>query len=191
MTQSDEILSFWFEELTPEDRFAGGDRIDNMVRDRFQEVYDDLAPPDSDLEPWLATPEGSLAAVIVLDQFPRNLFRDSPCAFATDDRARKIAEAAIDRGHDLNTHVTRRVFFYLPFEHSEDLAHQDLAVKLIRERADINDQLEWAERHCAVIKRFGRFPHRNEILGRASTANEIAYLESGGERFGAADAKDK
>ncbi len=187
--ETEAILTFWFDELTPRDWFAGGERVDRMVTERFKAVYEEMSRPEADFASCLATPEGSLALILILDQFPRNLFRDDLRAFATDARGRVMAEAAIGRGHDLETPVERRVFFYLPFEHSESLADQDRAIELIRERADVGDYLEWAERHRAVIARFGRFPHRNEILGRDSTADEKAYLEDGGERFSAADTK--
>jgi len=181
------ILAFWFEELTAKDWFTGDAALDKTISDRFGTLYDELTDPGADpsvnFESWLATPEGSLALILVLDQFPRNLFRNTPRAFGSDGLARRIANEAIARGHDLETHVERRVFFYLPYEHSEALADQDRAVSLIRERADTSVYLDFAERHRAVIARFGRFPHRNDILGRASTEEETAYLNDGGERF--------
>lgn len=191
MRDFQDILTFWFEELTVEDWFSGDPALDKTISDRFGTLYDDLADPSGNpnadvstaYESWLATPEGSLALILVLDQFPRNLFRNSPRAFGSDGLALRIANEAIGRGHDLETPVDRRVFFYLPFEHSEDLADQDRAINLIRERANISVYLDFAQRHRAVIARFGRFPHRNDILGRPSTAEETAYLNDGGERF--------
>jgi len=195
MRDCQDILAFWFEELTAQDWFSGDAALDKVISDRFGALYDELtdprttpstdpsANPSTNHESWLATPEGSLALILVLDQFPRNLFRNSPRAFASDSLALRIANEAIARGHDLETHVERRVFFYLPYEHSEALADQDRAVSLIQDRADISVYLDYAERHRAVIARFGRFPHRNEILGRPSTAEETAYLNDGGERF--------
>lgn len=177
------ILSFWFEELTVKDWFSVIAAVDEAISTRFGALYDDLSGPGADHENWLATPEGGLALVLVLDQFPRNLFRASPRAFEADNLARRVAGEAISRGHDLETPMERRVFFYLPYEHSESLADQDRAVGLIRDRADTSVFLDYAERHRDVIVRFGRFPHRNEILGRPSTAAEKDYLENGGDRF--------
>ena len=128
---------------------------------------------------WEATPEGKLALLIVLDQFPRNMFRGSARTFAADLLARALAERAVRRGDDMRFAMPERMFFYLPFEHSESPADQARSVELNRARGDA-DSLKWAELHADVIRRFGRFPHRNAMLGRTSTPEEQAFLDGGG-----------
>lgn len=186
MADSAEILSFWFGELSVEDWFGGGEAVDREISIRFRPVYDLLSTEDAARKRWHATPEGSLALILVLDQFPRNLFRGDPRSFATDAMALAAASDAIERGHDLATPEERRVFFYLPFEHSEELADQDRAIELMETRTGNPTFVDYAQRHRQVIARFGRFPHRNAVLGRPSTAEEAAYLASGGETFGRA-----
>lgn len=185
------ILNFWFEELEPEDWFATSPELDETIRQRFGALHDRLSRPDADHSAWLATPEGSLALVILLDQFPRNIHRGTARAFASDALALAVAREAIRRGHDLMTPVARRAFYYLPFEHSERLEDQDEAVRLVRERANLSDFLHFAELHRDIIRRFGRFPHRNAVLGRESSAEELAYLREGGPTFGTAVEKEK
>ncbi len=123
--------------------------------------------------------DSALALILLLDQFPRNLFRGSARAYATDEKARTVAGAAIAAGFDRKVDPTLRLFFYLPFEHSEMLADQDESVRLFAAAGDAHD-LRFAEEHRAIIRRFGRFPHRNAALQRQSTAEEIAFLEGGG-----------
>lgn len=131
------------------------------------------------LDAWIGASRSSLALVLLLDQFPRNLFRASARAFASDAKAREVARAAIAAGHDQLVDPILRLFFYLPLEHSEDLADQDECVRLFKAAGDAND-LRFAEQHRDIIRRFGRFPHRNAALGRESTAEEMAFLASGG-----------
>jgi uncharacterized protein (DUF924 family) len=126
--------------------------------------------------------EGSLALVLLLDQLPRNIHRGRPQAFAADGKARQVARRAIERGFDGKLSRLQRLFLYLPFEHSEDLADQDLAMRLIGSLGD-EEQTYWARRHHDVIARFGRFPHRNAILGRENTAEEEAFLKNPGSSF--------
>lgn len=183
---ADAILTFWFDELGPEKWFATSPEIDAAIHSRFHSDYVDAMAADANLAPWLATPGTSLALVILLDQFPRNMFRATDRAFEADGRALKATREAISRGHDLETQLARRVFFYMPFEHSERLEDQEEAVRLVRERADISDYLAYAEIHRDIIRRFGRFPHRNALLGRASTPEETTYLAGDVPTFGTA-----
>jgi uncharacterized protein (DUF924 family) len=171
-----DVLGFWLA--------AGGDRwfeadaaFDAEIRKRFAVTYEDAAA--GLLGDWEGTPASALALVIVLDQFPRNMFRHSARSYAADALARQVARRAIARGFDRQTAMPERVFFYLPFEHSEELADQERAVALIGATGD-PDLLKWAELHADIIRRFGRFPHRNAALGRVTTAEEQAFLDSGG-----------
>lgn len=170
---ADEVLKFWFQELGESRWFGKSDAIDGQIRDRFLSLHEQLVANEGE---DITTPRPLLAAVIVLDQFSRNMFRGTPRAFATDPVARRLARAAIDRGFDLGMTRAERMFLYLPFEHSEDRGDQALAVDLIR-RLGHAEWTRYAEAHQAIIDRFGRFPHRNAILGRASTAEEIAALK--------------
>ncbi|MEZ5670464.1 MAG: DUF924 family protein [Alphaproteobacteria bacterium] len=174
------VLDFWFGELTHEDWFRGGARVDRMVADRFAGPAADAAA--GRLDHWADTADGALALVLLLDQFPRNLHRDSAGAFAQDAKARAVADAALARGFDRAVAAARRPFLYLPFEHSEALADQDRSVALFAAHGDA-EMLDYAERHRAVIARFGRFPHRNPVLGRTPTAEDTAYLAGRDEPF--------
>lgn len=170
-----ELLDFW--RKAGETRwFSRDDEFDRTFRERFLALY--RAAARSDLAGWTATPVGALGLVILLDQFPRNAFRGTAEIYATDALARDTAEAAIAAGHDRRFGTELRGFFYMPFMHSEDLADQERSVSLQRE-------LSWdwrrpAARHRDIIKRFGRFPHRNAVLGRVSTPEEKRYLDEGG-----------
>ncbi|MEA1650253.1 DUF924 family protein [Nitrospirillum sp. BR 11164] len=176
-----EVLGFWFGELTPDDWFDGGADIDARIRDRLSESYH--AAAEGALDAWADTSDGALALLILLDQVPRNLFRGDALAFATDARAQALASRAVARAQDLEQPVQRRLFFYLPFEHAEEIVLQDCCVALVAERIGAGRHLEYAERHREVIRRFGRFPHRNAILGRACTAAEREYLDQPGAGF--------
>ena len=169
----DEVLAFWFEELTPDDWFGGGDEVDDRVRERFLGLHEALR--DEVPESWRATARGMLAAVIALDQFPRNMYRGDPRAFAADPAALALATEALDRGLDQEMSIEERKFLYLPFEHSEDPAVQARSVELFASLQN-EETLGYALRHKEIIDRFGRFPHRNEILGRKSTPKEIEFL---------------
>jgi len=174
--EPDDVLAFWFEEHGREDWFTRSDAFDVTLRVRLGAAYERAAA--GDLDGWAATPDGALALILLLDQVPRNLFRDDPRAFATDAKACEIARAAVDAGHDLALPAPeRRLFVYLPFEHSEDAGDQALSVALCKERLGNDDYAEYARRHKAVIDRFGRFPHRNAVLGRETTADEAAFLK--------------
>ncbi|WP_338089144.1 DUF924 family protein [Nannocystis pusilla] len=135
------------------------------------------------LDGWGAAPRGALALVILLDQFPRNMFRGTPEAFASDAKAREVANAALDAGHEHALTQEERLFLYLPLEHSEELADQERCVELMRALDETPMWLDYAVRHRDVIARFGRFPHRNAVLGRESTAEECEFLMQPGSSF--------
>jgi uncharacterized protein (DUF924 family) len=171
-----DVLAFW--------RAAGKDRwfkkdtaFDDAIRARFLAAYEAAAAEK--LADWEQTREGALALTILLDQFPRNMFRGDARTYAADRLARAVAERAIMRGFDRETPVAERQFFYLPFEHSETMADQERCCALFRATGDA-EHLKWAERHADVIRRFGRFPHRNATLGRVTTPEEQAFLDGGG-----------
>lgn len=176
-----EVLGFWFGELGPEDWFGGGGEIDARIRERFLDLHEALRD-EGVPEPWRATARGLLAAVIALDQFPRNLYRGDPRAFAADAAALRLAKEALDRGCDRELSEDERKFLYLPFEHSEDPAEQARSVALFSALGD-EIGLDHAVRHKAVVDRFGRFPHRNEALGRPSSPEEIEFLKEPGSSF--------
>jgi uncharacterized protein (DUF924 family) len=176
----DDAVRFWFEELTPKEWYRASETVDAEVAARFGKIYDALkkaVPPE-----WLETPKGFLAAILVLDQFPRNTFRGRPKAFATDGKALALAKLAVGEGMDAKLPPQQRAFIYLPFQHSEALADQARSVGLFTALGNPLN-LDYAIRHQDVIERFGRFPHRNEILGRDSTAEEEAFLETPGSSF--------
>jgi uncharacterized protein (DUF924 family) len=174
------VLAFWFEELRPEQWFAADPALDATIRARFLPLYEALASDRG--RGWSTTPLGCLAAVIVLDQFPRNIFRGTARAFATDEAALAIARDAIASGFDAEVPPSRRAFLYMPFQHSENAEDQARSVALFATLGNAQ-ALDYAERHREVIARFGRFPHRNAALGRASTVDEQAYLAAPGAGF--------
>jgi uncharacterized protein (DUF924 family) len=170
------VLSFW-RDAGPDKWFKKNDAFDQDIRRGFLETYEAAAA--GTLGAWEATPDGALALVIVLDQFPRNMFRGTARAFAADPLARAVADRALARGFDRAMAQAERQFFYLPFEHSEMLADQERCCDLFRATGDA-ELVKWAELHADIIRRFGRFPHRNAALGRATTAEEQAFLDDGG-----------
>ncbi|MCD2173226.1 DUF924 family protein [Rhizobium sp. C4] len=175
-----EVLAFWFEELTDRDWYNSTPALDQQVLRRFRATHLALA---RSVEPlWRADPSARLAAVIVLDQLPRNMYRATPLAFATDGLARREARLAIAAGADLLVHGRQRPFFYLPFEHSEALEDQEYSVRLFSDLPDAR-LLDYAVRHRDVVARFGRFPHRNDFVGRESTEEEIEFLKQPGSSF--------
>ena len=178
-----EVLRFWFEELGQAQWFRRDDAVDARIRSRFGALHERIVS-EPDATP--GTPGQALATLLVLDQFSRNLYRDDARAFAADARARRVARDALARGFDQRVEARQRVFFYLPFEHSEDRDDQRLSVELAERSGDAY-LLRYARDHQAVIERFGRFPHRNAVLGRESTPEELAYLrQAGGWAKGAA-----
>lgn len=167
-----EVLNFWFVELGPAQWFAKNAALDQQIRDRFLTTHRQLLASEA---AGIAGPRAMLAAVVVLDQFSRNLFRGDPHAFAADAIARRLADQAIGQGLDRAMNAQERLFLYLPFEHSEDAADQASSVALTGALG--NDQwTRFALAHQRIIDRFGRFPHRNAVLGRQSTAEEIEML---------------
>ena len=174
--EPDDIVAFW--QAAGSTRWFSKDAaFDAEVRDRFLATYE--AAVAGRLAPWETNPEGALSLLIVLDQFPRNMFRDSARTYAADPLARAVADRALARGYDRRVPPDMRTFFYLPFMHSEALADQERCVALYRALGDA-ESLKFAEDHADIIRRFGRFPHRNRVLGRATTAEEEAFLQSGG-----------
>src|SRR5512143_3299317 len=182
-----DILDFWFGPLPHAERsvwFRKDPAFDAAIRARFGAAVEDAL--GGAFRGWTATPHGTLARVLLLDQFTRNLFRDSPRAFAGDVEALAMATAAVDAGADRMLDRYERWFLYLPFEHAENVGAQERALQLFGALAKETGErgaLQWAEKHAAVVRRFGRFPHRNAILGRASTADEEAFLAQPGSRF--------
>jgi uncharacterized protein (DUF924 family) len=171
-----QIVSFWAK--AGETRWFKKDpAFDQKIREEFLVTHQ--AAEMEKLGEWETNAEGALALILLLDQFPRNMFRGTARAFANDPQARAVASRAIKRGFDKKMPNGLRSFFYMPFEHSEDLADQEKCLKLFRAMKD-KDMIHWAKVHYDIIKRFGRFPHRNEILGRNSTPEETAFLENGG-----------
>jgi uncharacterized protein (DUF924 family) len=175
-TSPADVLAFW-RAAGPAQWFRKDDAFDADIGARFRTTHAEAAA--GALTAWEATPESALALVIVLDQFPRNMFRGDARAFAADARAREVARRALARGFDQDVPATERMFFYLPFEHSENLADQERCSALFRANGDA-ELLKWAELHADIIRRFGRFPHRNAVLGRATTPAEQAFLDAGG-----------
>lgn len=177
-----DILHFWFVESTPAQWFQKNPSFDDLIRNRFAGDFD-LASAGI-FDGWMDGAEGCLALCILLDQFSRNMHRDSPLAFAADPKALLVAKHAVEKRFDLIIQPTRRRFLYLPFEHSEDLAEQERSVALFATiKKDDPMGYEYAVRHRDVIAKFGRFPHRNAILGRANTPEETAYLAEPGAGF--------
>ncbi len=186
------MLDFWFPpESHPDAAHPGGrslrmwfapdPALDEAIRTRFLDTYERAAV--GGLDEWAGTARGALALVVVLDQFPRNMFRGQARAFAADDRALAVAAEAVARGHDQALPAVWRAFLYLPFEHAESREMQARSVALFRALGDA-ETLRYAELHRDIVERFGRFPHRNAILGRDSTPDEAAWLAAGGETFG-------
>jgi len=169
-----DILSFW-RQVGPERWYERDDALDAEVRSRFLELWQEAAA--GKLSSWEATDDGALALAIVLDQFPRNMFRDDIRTYSSDALAREVTGRAIARGADLRVDPALQEFLYMPLMHSEHLADQLRCVELFR---DNTDQLRYAEGHADIIRRFGRFPHRNRIVGRATTPEEQAFLDGGG-----------
>ena len=170
------VLAFW-RAAGPEKWFEKDAAFDDDIRARFLETYEAAAA--GKLSDWEQTAEGALALAIVLDQFPRNMFRGDARTYAADPLARAVAERALARGFDRHVPPPQWQFFYLPFEHSESLPDQERCCALFRSSGDAN-LLKWAQAHADIIRRFGRFPHRNAVLGRATTPEEQAFLDGGG-----------
>lgn len=177
-SEIEEIIGFWVDQVGEAGWYRGDAALDEEIRRRFETTL--LAAREGALDGWRSRARGALALLIVTDQFPRNMYRGSARAFATDPMARAIASSSIAQGHDLRIAPPARQFFYLPLEHSENGADQERAVRLIAARLDAPETLLHARAHREVIARFGRFPFRNAALGRRDTADESAFLDAGG-----------
>jgi uncharacterized protein (DUF924 family) len=185
-----DVLDFWFAEAGAAHWFAADATFDAQIRERFGEAVE--AAANGRLDDWAGTPSGWLALLIVLDQFPRNLYRNDPRAWVADARAQRAALSGLARGDDRQLPAMQRLFAYLPLEHAEDSALQRRSVALFeallaeaepKQRQPFEDYLGYARRHCEVIARFGRFPHRNAALGRTDTPEETLYLAQPGAGF--------
>lgn len=171
-----DVLDFWFGHFGPKQWFGGGPEVDAEVRERFEPLWQSLRHEKALF--FATSPSDALAAVILFDQFPRNIFRHEADAFATDGLALDISKAAIEAGFDVDMSKEQRQFLYLPFEHSENLADQDMSVELFDALGD-PEILRYAILHRDLIRRFGRFPHRNEVLGRETRPEEIDAIAEG------------
>jgi uncharacterized protein (DUF924 family) len=174
----DDVLQFWFAD--PARWWRKDPAFDAEIRTRFQDLHRAVARGAH--EDWRATPRGALAYVVVLDQFSRNMYRDTAGMFAGDAQAVAAARAAVDRGDDRALADTERMFLYMPLMHSEQLADQERCVDLFRALGR-SSELKYAEQHRDIVRRFGRFPHRNQLLGRASTPDEVEFLKQPGSSF--------
>ena len=175
-----DIINFWFCELSEKQRFAKDLALDANIRERFGPTL--RAAALGELFDWRATPLGRLAEIIVLDQFSRNIYRDKPCAFAQDVQALTLAQELVANGQDRSLAVEQRAFAYMPFMHSESLLIHGQAVRLFAQPG-MEGTFAFELRHKAIIERFGRYPHRNSILGRLSTPEEQAFLDQPGSSF--------
>lgn len=179
MATADAVLKFWLDECEPADWYKVDEGLDADIRSRFFDAWSDAM--DGGLGHWLTYPSGCLAYIILTDQFARNMFRGTGDSLASDFLARAVAKQAISKGWDLKIDAPARQFFYMPLMHSENLCDQDRCVRLMKER--MGGDVLHARAHRQVIREFGRFPYRNEVLGRTSTAAEVTYIENGGYGF--------
>jgi len=174
------VLDFWFDEIDPAQWWTSDPAFDALVRERFGDLHRAAVP--GELYAWRASAAGRLAEIIVLDQFSRNIHRGTPAAFAADPLALALAQEAVAAAHDQALPTQRRLFFYLPYMHSESALIHEVALTLFRDLG-LENNLDFERRHKAIIDRFGRYPHRNAILGRTSTAEELRFLEEPGSSF--------
>lgn len=198
-SEAAEVLLFWFSadcenpDWTADHRrwYAGGESFDKLICERFGGLVERAL--DGELDSWASSPASAMALIILLDQFTRNIFRSSARAFAGDPQARAVVTAMLEQGFDHQLSYKERSFAYMPLEHSESLQDQNHCVALFEAlltevpqayKANIRNSLEFAVRHRDIIAQFGRFPHRNALLGRVASAEEVSYLEKGGARFG-------
>ena len=180
MAEIEEILNFWFIECKPEQWFKKNEDFDRMIEKNFSSTIEDAI--EGKLDSWEETEIGCLALIILLDQFTRNVFRDTPQAFAGDERALALSTLCFNKDYLTNLDIHRRQFMLMPMMHSENLAVQDTALLLFKKYASEKDY-EYAEKHRDIIARFGRFPHRNMILGRKSSNEELEFLKQPGSSF--------
>ncbi|HYF84993.1 DUF924 family protein [Azospirillum sp.] len=177
----DEIVDFWFDEAMKPYWFRRSASFDRAVADTLGPHHEAAARGDYDH--WMEDVDGCIALCVLLDQVPRNMFRDDPRAFATDAKARGVSDHAVANGFDLECTTDERIFLYLPYEHHEDLASQERSVALFTERVGDETAVRYALRHREIIQRFGRFPHRNAVLGRPGTPEEEAFLKEPDSSF--------
>jgi uncharacterized protein (DUF924 family) len=180
MTRPGDVLDFWFGELTPEQWYKASDDVDAGISRRFGSLH--AAAARCELFNWRASPEGRLAEIIVLDQFSRNIFRGQAAAFAQDALALALAQEAVRAGADVLLPPQQRAFLYLPYMHSESAVIHAAALMLF-DQAGLENNLDFEQQHKAIIDRFGRYPHRNAVLGRVSTPEELAFLATPGSSF--------
>lgn len=176
----EDVLQFWFVESEPKQWFRKDDEFDALILGRFSAIHNQAT--HCELYNWREQPRGRLAEIIVLDQFSRNMFRDTPHAFAADNIALALAQEAVTGGIDRTLSTTEKGFLYMPYMHSESLKIHEVAVKLFSQQG-LENSLEWEMKHKDIIERFGRYPHRNAILGRKSTEEEHAFLTQPGSSF--------
>jgi len=174
------VISFWFEELEPRQHWVKDKGLDELIVQRFSTLH--RAAAQGELWAWRETPEGRLAEILILDQFSRNMFRDQAKSFAFDRMALVLAQEAIFQKMDRLLPVDKRCFLYLPFMHSESLVVHEQAMKLFDQKG-MEDNFRFEKRHKEIIERFGRYPHRNEILNRQSSPEELAFLQEPGSSF--------
>lgn len=180
MSAYQEVLQFWFEEIEPKQYWVKDTEFDSMIIERFADTHRQAA--QCELYEWRQTAQGRLAEIIVLDQFSRNMFRDQPESFASDAQALVLAQEAVSLKADQELNKQQRTFLYMPYMHSESLKVHEQAEKLFTENA-IQENLDFEIRHKVIIERFGRYPHRNAILGRESTQAELEFLQQPGSGF--------
>jgi uncharacterized protein (DUF924 family) len=178
--QPDAVLDFWFDEIDPKLWFAKSDDVDRLIESRFGATH--AAAERCELAHWRDTATGRLAEIIVLDQFSRNIWRDTPRAFASDPLALALAQTAVATGADRQFDATRQAFLYMPYMHSESALIHATAVQLFS-APGLENNLTFELRHQAIIERFGHYPHRNRILGRTSTPEEVEFLKTPGSGF--------
>ena len=178
--EAKDILQFWFDELSPKQYFGKDMKLDTLIRQRFGDIHQIASR--GELFTWRDTPDGRLAEIIVLDQFSRNLYRDQPEAFAWDGMALILAQEAVRVGADKTLSPVRRAFMYMPYMHSESRHIHEIAVQLFSQPG-MEFNLKYELKHEAIIQRFGRFPHRNAVLGRISTAEETEFLSQPNSAF--------
>ncbi len=180
MIRPEEVLAFWFEEIEPGKWWAKSEEFDRQIESRFGELH--AAASRCELYEWRETAEGRLAEIIVLDQFSRNIWRDRPEAFACDSLALALSQSAVAIGADRKLDAVRRAFLYMPYMHSESRKIHEIAVSLFSSPG-LERNLDFELRHKAIVDRFGRYPHRNVILGRESTKEELEFLKTPGSSF--------
>jgi len=180
-TSPDDVLKFWFEDLKPSEWFNSNPDLDDTIRDKFQNLLERAAA--CELHGWRTNAEGALAEIIILDQFSRNIYRNTPKAFAQDGIALALAQEAVSKGFDKELEHRKRSFMYTPFMHSESSVIHERAMELYQSSPGLETELGFEVKHKVIIDRFGRYPHRNKVLGRESTAEEEEFLKGPDSSF--------